>query len=91
MTPLLGAIDQHLGPGPGLALAGAVPATALLLLTLTHLRRRVIIGVGLPGRPSWADTGRDGDHGLGAGAWYPASAIIARRYSARFSAPVSSG
>lgn len=38
--PLLGTINQHLGPRIGLALAGAIPAAALLLLTLTRLARR---------------------------------------------------
>ncbi|MFE3003360.1 MFS transporter [Nocardia sp. NPDC059246] len=32
--PLLGIIDQHLGPRTGLALAGAIPGTVLLLLWL---------------------------------------------------------
>jgi MFS family permease len=35
--PLLGTIDQHLGPRAGLALAGAIPAAVLLLAALTHL------------------------------------------------------
>lgn len=39
--PLLGSIDQHLGPGTGLALAGAIPGTVLLLLSLTFVRRTV--------------------------------------------------
>lgn len=39
--PLLGTIDQHLGPRSGLALAGAIPA-ALLLAAITHLILRSI-------------------------------------------------
>ncbi|MFC4013614.1 MFS transporter [Nonomuraea purpurea] len=38
--PLIGAIDQHLGPRMGLALAGVVPAVALVLLSVSRLVRR---------------------------------------------------
>ncbi|MFI7225032.1 MFS transporter [Nonomuraea angiospora] len=38
--PLIGAINQHLGPRIGLALAGAVPAAALVLLSLSYFVRR---------------------------------------------------
>ncbi|MET9252064.1 MFS transporter [Nonomuraea sp. NPDC003709] len=54
--PLIGAINQHLGPRIGLALAGAVPAAALLLLSLSYFvcRPAAVLPSGVSRRPSGA-------------------------------------
>ncbi|MFD9664830.1 MFS transporter [Rhodococcus sp. NPDC059968] len=43
--PLLGVINEYLGPRVGLVLAGAIPAAFLILLLLTQLTRRPAAGV----------------------------------------------
>ncbi|MGI8312706.1 MFS transporter [Saccharopolyspora hattusasensis] len=53
--PLLGAVNQHLGPRIGLTLAGAIPATVLLLLSLTQFARR--LPAHAPGSPGPSPAG----------------------------------